>query len=134
VPSRARLLECGQAGGGVGDELAVDGVGQPAPQRAHRFHGGLGLLELAPAAGAPGGVVAELDDAGHVEHVVDRRFPARESRWRVCCPLEASMGAVPFQEAKWPGIADDRASWPNGALHFIDDRPDALRSLSRHCP
>ena len=29
-----------------------------------------------------------------------RRFPARESRWRFCSPEEASIGAVPFQEAK----------------------------------
>ena len=29
------------------------------------------------------------------------RFPARESRWRVCSPEDASMGAVPFQDAKW---------------------------------
>lgn len=29
------------------------------------------------------------------------RRPARESRCRTCSPDEASMGAVPFQEAKW---------------------------------
>jgi len=29
------------------------------------------------------------------------RFPPRESRWRTCSPEEASIGAVPFQEAKW---------------------------------
>ncbi len=28
------------------------------------------------------------------------RFPARESRWRTWSPEEASIGAVPFQEAK----------------------------------
>ena len=30
-----------------------------------------------------------------------RRFPARESRWRICSPEEASIGAVPVQDAKW---------------------------------
>jgi len=28
------------------------------------------------------------------------RLPARDSRWRICSPEEASMGAVPFQDAK----------------------------------
>jgi hypothetical protein len=28
------------------------------------------------------------------------RLPARDSRWRTWSPEEASMGAVPFQEAK----------------------------------
>ena len=31
-----------------------------------------------------------------------RRFPARDSRWRSWSPDEASNGAVPFQDAKWP--------------------------------
>ena len=43
-----------------------------------------------------------------------RRFPARESRWRVCCPLEASMGAMPFQEAKWPRLGK-RVTSPTSA-------------------
>src|SRR5437870_4829243 len=29
------------------------------------------------------------------------RLPARERRWRTWSPEEASMGAVPFQDAKW---------------------------------
>jgi uncharacterized membrane protein YsdA (DUF1294 family) len=28
-----------------------------------------------------------------------RRLPARDSRWRICSPEEASRGAVPVQEA-----------------------------------
>jgi hypothetical protein len=28
-------------------------------------------------------------------------FPARESRCRICSPEEASIGAMPVQEAKW---------------------------------
>ena len=30
-----------------------------------------------------------------------RRFPARDRRWRCWSPEEASIGAVPFQDAKW---------------------------------
>jgi len=45
-----------------------------------------------------------------------RRFPARDSRWRVWSPEEAPSGAVPFQEAKWPRLAkrwmsEDRGAW-----------------------
>jgi hypothetical protein len=69
VPSRARLLL------GVGGQLPVDHVGQAA-QAAHRFHGGLPLGDPAAVVGAAGGVVAELDDAGHVEHVVEAAVTA----------------------------------------------------------
>ena len=31
----------------------------------------------------------------------NRRFPARDSRCRICSPEEASRGAVPVQDAKW---------------------------------
>ena len=34
------------------------------------------------------------------------RFPARDSRWRTWSPEEASMGAVPFQEAKWALVGE----------------------------
>ncbi len=30
------------------------------------------------------------------------RLPARESRWRTWSPEDASRGAVPFHDAKWP--------------------------------
>jgi hypothetical protein len=35
-----------------------------------------------------------------VKHVIDLRFPARDNRWRMCWPLEASIGAgaVPGRE------------------------------------
>lgn len=39
-----------------------------------------------------------------------RRFPARESRWRLLSPQDASIGAVPFQEAKWARLANRRMS------------------------
>jgi len=34
---------------------------------------------------------------------------------------------------KYAQNADNRASWPNGALDLIHARPDALPSFSRHC-
>src|SRR5665647_2007091 len=45
------------------------------------------------------------------------RFPARESRWRTWSPEEASMGAVPVQDAKWalfgePGDVPDLDQQP----------------------
>ncbi len=39
-----------------------------------------------------------------------RRLPARERRWRCWSPQEASSAAVPFREAKWPGLASRRMS------------------------
>src|ERR1022692_4739313 len=40
-----------------------------------------------------------------------RRLPARESRWRFWSPLEASSGAVPFQDANLP-LSANRAMSP----------------------
>src|ERR1035437_4193090 len=40
-----------------------------------------------------------------------RRLPARESRWRTWSPLEASRGAVPFQDANLP-LSANRAMSP----------------------
>ena len=96
VPSRARFFLAGS----VGCELPVDGVGQAPPQAAHRFPRGFPGGALAPVVGPACGVVAQLDDPGDVKNVAGRRFPARESRWRMCWPLEASIGAVPVQDAK----------------------------------
>jgi hypothetical protein len=85
---------------GVGHELPVDRVGDPALQAAQGFQWGLGLGELAAVVGAALGVVADLDDRGDVDDVFMRRFPARESRCRICSPEEASRGAVPVRDAK----------------------------------
>ena len=54
------------------------------------------------------------------------RFPPRESRWRTWSPEEASLGAVPFQDAKWalfgePGDVADLDQQAGRAR-----RPDAL--------
>ena len=61
-----------------------------------------------------------------------RRFPARESRWRVWLPEDASSGAVPFQEAnrsrlanRWmsPTSASSRAA-PEGPMPCSCSRVD----------
>src|SRR5665647_324154 len=44
------------------------------------------------------------------------RFPARESRWRTWSPEDASIGAVPVQDAKWP-LSGNRQI--NRALHIM---------------
>jgi hypothetical protein len=90
VPSWARLLKCPA----IGDELPVDHVGQAAAQAAHRFHGGLSLSDPATVVSPAWGVIAELNDAGHVEHVAEAALPARDSGWWVCWPDEASITAV----------------------------------------
>jgi hypothetical protein len=84
---------------GIGDELAVDDVGDPPLQAAHRFHRFLA-----------GGALASVVGAAFVSRWIwvtaamwimwfIRRFPARESRWGLCSPDEASRGAVPVQDA-----------------------------------
>src|ERR1039458_1455163 len=42
-----------------------------AAQAAHGFHRGLAVGKAPPVVAAARGVVAQLDDPGHVEHVVD---------------------------------------------------------------
>ncbi len=56
--------------------------------------------------GAALGVVAQLDDGHDVQHPVDPPAAGRDSRWRFCSPEEASMGAVPFQDAKCPRVGN----------------------------
>jgi hypothetical protein len=98
VPSRACLTQL--LGVGVLDELAVDDVGQAAPQAEHRFHRGLAVSELAPVVAAADGVLCSCTKPAMWSTWLILRFPARDSPWRICCPLEASIGAVPVQEAK----------------------------------
>ena len=52
-----------------------------------------------------------------------RRFPARDRRWRRWSPDDASRGAVPFPEAKWPRLAKRRMSPMSRAA---PGRPDAV--------
>src|SRR6266508_4314100 len=62
---------------GVGDESLVNGVADVSLQRAHRFFAGLGLGLFAEVVDAPGCVVADLGDGGHVDRMVQLAVPAR---------------------------------------------------------
>jgi len=95
----------GTGGAAVGDELAVDEVGQPPLQAAHGFQAALALEVLAPEVRPAGGVVAQLHHGADVRDVVEPPVPARDSRWRTCSPEEASIGggAGPGREARWWG-------------------------------
>src|SRR6478672_10000446 len=75
VPSRTRLRALDLGGCGVGDELAIDGVGDPAREAPHRFEGLLALGTLASVVGPPFGVEPELGDRGDVDDVVDPAVP-----------------------------------------------------------
>ena len=80
---------------GVGEELAVDGVGDPALEASQRFELCLACGELASVVG-PAGVSRRIWLIAAMWIVCFiRRFPARESRCRFCSPEEASKGAVP---------------------------------------
>jgi len=75
VPSRARSRL--PTGGMllVGEQLAVDGVGDPALETPHRLEGLLALGPLASVVGPALGVETELGDGGDVDHVVDPAVP-----------------------------------------------------------
>ena len=57
-----------------------------------------------------------------------RRFPALDSRWRCWSPEEAPVGAVPFQEAKWPRSAKRAMSPMSPSSRAALDGPMPLRS------
>src|SRR5664279_5846319 len=79
VPSRARDITPWRAGEygscGVGEELAVEGVGDPALETTQRFELGLAGGLLAPVVGPAVGVEADLADRGDVDHVVHPSVP-----------------------------------------------------------
>jgi len=70
VPSRARTGALG-----VGQELAVDDVGDSAFETPDGLEGFLALGSLASVVGAAFGVEAELGDRGDVDHVVHPTVP-----------------------------------------------------------
>ena len=70
-------------------------------QRAHGFHRGLAVGLAAVVVGAALGRVASWTVAMMCRTRLIWRFPSRDSRCRTWSPEEASIGAVPFQEAKW---------------------------------
>jgi hypothetical protein len=70
VSSRARPRSAG-----VGPHLPEYDVGEAAFEGAHGFHRGFPGGELAPEVGASCGVVAQLDDPGDVEDMVEAAVP-----------------------------------------------------------
>ena len=56
-----------------------------------------------------------------------RLFPARESRWRVWLPEDASSGAVPFQEANRSRRANRRGVGDVGEQPGGAGGPDAVQ-------
>jgi hypothetical protein len=99
VPSRARVFALGGGALGVGDEVAVDDVGQASFEAAQGFHRGLAGGELASVVGAALGVVAQLHDGGDVDDVVDPAVAGAGEAVADLSPEDASRGAVPVQEA-----------------------------------
>ena len=100
MPSRIRTCGSVCGAGGVGEELAVDRVGDPAFEAAHGFHRFLagGALAVGSRRGPRLSSRSWVTAAMWIMWFI-RRFPARESRCRFCSPEEASRGAVPVQEA-----------------------------------
>ena len=68
LPDPPQFFPC--SGAGVGDEPALDRIGDPALEAAQRLHRGLGLVELASVVGTAFGVVADL--RGHARRPPDR--------------------------------------------------------------
>ena len=58
------------------------------------------------------------------------RFPARESRCRTWSPEEASIGAVPFQDAKWPRSGNRVMSPTSTSSRAAPEGPMPCRSSS----
>jgi hypothetical protein len=54
-----------------------------------------------------------------------RRFPARDRRWRMCSPEDASSGAVPVQEANRIRSANLAMSPTSARIRGGSGRPDA---------
>ena len=75
VPSRARAITPWRAGEygscGVGEELAVEGVGDPALETAHRLHRFLALGALASVVGPTLGIETDLGNRGDLDHAID---------------------------------------------------------------
>ena len=60
-----------------------------------------------------------------------RRLPARDRRWRFWSPEDASIGAVPFQEAKCPAVRNRLMSPMSPSSRAAPDGPIPLRSRKR---
>jgi len=58
------------------------------------------------------------------------RLPARDSRWRIWSPEEASIGAVPFQEAKCARVGNRVMSSASISSRAAPDGPIPCRLVS----
>ena len=58
------------------------------------------------------------------------RLPARDSRWRTWSPEEASMGAVPFQDAKWALVGNLVTSPASTSSRAAPEGPIPCREVS----
>src|SRR4051794_21669720 len=97
------------------NEVAVDGVAHPAFERPPGLGRRLGNAEFALIELSAWAVGADLADRDQVHGAVELTVSARESRWRRCSPLEASIGGaavagvvVAAREARdRAGVSDD---------------------------
>ena len=55
---------------------------------------------------------ASVDEVGQPSFQAAHAVPARQSRCRTWSPEDASMGAVPFQDAKWFLSGAWTEAWP----------------------
>ena len=127
----------GGAGGvvgssGVGDELAVDGVGDPALEAADGFEA-WSSRRRACAGSRPGrGCCSRIWVVAAMWSMwLTFRFPARDSRWRICSPEEASRGAVPVQDANRFRLANRATSPTSARIRAATTGPTPGRSISR---
>ena len=74
MPSRTRANVLRGCPLSILDQLAVDGVGDPALETAQCLQGLLALGALASVVGPPLGVQAQLGDRRNVDHVVQKAW------------------------------------------------------------
>jgi hypothetical protein len=60
-----------------------------------------------------------------------RRLPVRDRRWRFWSPEDASIGAVPFQQAKWALLRNRLMSPMSPSRRAAPDGPIPLSWLKR---
>jgi hypothetical protein len=85
---------------GVGDELSIEGVGDPSLQAAQGLKLGLAVGSLASVVGPAWGVEADLADRGDVDHVVHPPVPGPgEAVAVLLAGGRVASGAVPVQDA-----------------------------------
>jgi len=131
VPSRARTrLRIGSALL-VGEQLAIDGIGDPALETPHCLEGLLALGPLTSVGSPTLGIETDLGDRGNVDHVVDPPVPRSGEPVPVLLTRRGvqGCGAGPGREpvaVGEPGHVTDIGQDP-GRHH----RPDTAKILNR---